>query len=126
MSLAKFIAQHGPEALKWLQANKKGLALGAGGTALAAGGAMAAAPYVDDFMTERAIDSIQDNIKSGLVDALDFAEEHPYVTAAALGGAGMLGSKLGDEGFAGLMDTVSPIKIGALFNQRSHGRGRRP
>lgn len=126
MSLAKFAAQYGPEALKWLQANKKGLGIGAAGVGAAGLGAVAAEPYIDDFMTDQALGSVGRNLKRGLVDALEFAEEHPYVTAAALGGAGMLGGAMGQEGFAGLLDTVSPVKISHLISgsQPRNRRGR--
>jgi hypothetical protein len=124
MSLAKFIAQQGPEALKWLQANKQGLGLAAGGTAALGAGAVAAKPMVEDYMTDRAIDAVGQNIKGGIVDALEFAEEHPYATAAVVGGAGLLGAKLGDQGFASMLDTISPIQISQLFNSKKQRRRR--
>lgn len=126
MSLTKFLAQHGPEALQWLKANKKGIGMAAGGTALAAGGAAVAEPYIDDYMTDQALGSVGRNMKRGVVDAIEFAEEHPYITAAALGGSGMLGGAMGQEGFAGLLDTVSPIQISQLVSGRGgHKKGKR-
>jgi len=125
MSLAKFVAQYGPDALKWVQANKKGLGLAAGGTAALGAGAVAAQPMIDDYMTDQALKSIGRNVKSGIVDALDFAEEHPYLTAATLGGAGMLGAKLGDQGFASMLDVFSPVQVSQLFNGKSPRRRRR-
>lgn len=127
MSLARWITQNAgklsPELLELVKAHKgKAMALGGGAAALGAG--YAAQPMVDDFMTDQAMKSVGRSGKRAVFDALDYAEEHPYAAAAILGGTGLAGAKLGEEGFAGLADSISPVKFGGMLRKQKPAQGR--
>lgn len=114
MSLFKFLAKHAeelsPMALEWAKKNKKALAI-AGGVGAAGAAGMAAQPAIDDFMTDQAINSMIRNGKRAATDAVDYAEKHPYASAAILGGAGLGGARLGEQNFSDLFNTLSPVKL---------------
>lgn len=112
MSLAKWAAKYAPQVLKGLKDNKA-LLYGIGGGGAAIGAGIAAQPMVDDFMTDQAINSMIRTGKRGLVDAMDFAEEHPYLTSAVLGGAALTGAGLGEAGVGGLLDRFAPAPVAA-------------
>jgi heme O synthase-like polyprenyltransferase len=103
---------------KWLAANKKPLGIAAGITGAAGAGA-AAAPAIDEFITDQALASMGRTAKRAVADTAEFAEEHPYMLAGLVGGSGLAGAKLGEEGFSGLFDTVSPLQMGGLAKQRT-------
>lgn len=123
MSLAKWIAKNGPGMLnkagKFASENK-GMLAGAAAIPAATVGYQVAQPMIDDFMTDQAIDSMKRNAKNALVDTVDYAEKHPYMASALMGGAGLAGAELGDQGFAGIFDSLSPFKVGSMLKNRQH------
>ncbi len=114
MSLAKWLAKNGPNALSaaksFAKANKGPLAAAA---AIPAGiGAYELAePAIDDFMTDQAMKSMGRNLKRGLVDTAEYAEEHPYLASTLLGAAGLAGGAMGQEGFSSAFNSLAPVKI---------------
>lgn len=127
MSLAKWIAKNAPEMLgkaKAFASENKGLLAGAAAVPAAYGAYEIGQPMVDDFMTDQALQSMKRTAKNALVDTADYAEKHPYMASALLGGAGLAGAELGDQGFAGIFDAVSPFKVGSMIRNRQN-RGQR-
>lgn len=114
MSLASYLAKRGPEFMKYAKdfavANKAPLAAAAAVPA-AIGGYEVAKPHIDDFVTDQALKSIGRNVKRSAVDTLDFAEKHPYTVAALVGGSGMAGAALGEDGFSNAFNAVSPLNM---------------
>ncbi len=104
--------------------DNKGLLAGAAAIPAAYGAYEIGQPMVDDFMTDQALQSMKRNAKNALVDTVDYAEKHPYMASALMGGAGLAGAELGDQGFAGIFDAVSPFKVGSMVRNRQN-RGQR-
>lgn len=129
MSLSAWIMKNGPRiaggAKEFLGANA-GTAAKIAGLGAAGGGAYALAqPAIDDFMTDQALESMGRSAKRSLADTVEFAEGHPYMSAALLGGAGMAGAGMGGDNFSALFDSISPVKIGGAHNaMKRKGRQR--
>lgn len=90
MSLAKYLAKLAAE-------HPTALKVGAGAAGLGAAG-LVAEPYVKDYAANAALDAIGDQIKQGVEDSREFAEKHPLITGAALGGSNILGGIIGGSG----------------------------
>lgn len=110
MSLAAWMAKNGPELAKFAKANKPALAAAAAVPATV-GAYEVAKPHIDDFMTDQAMKSIGRKVKRSAIDTIDFAEEHPYTVAALMGGSGMAGAALGEDGFSNAFNSVSPLAM---------------
>ncbi len=119
MSLAKWIAKNASKAGKFASDNK-GLLAGAASIPASYGAYQVAQPMVDDFMTDQAISSMKRQAKNALVDTVDYADKHPYLTSALLGGAGLAGAELGGDSFAGIFDSLSPLKVGSILKNRQN------
>lgn len=81
---------------KWILKNPKlsagimggtGLGVGIGGTALAK-------PYIDEAISDQAIDSLLSNAENELNATVQFAQDHPTAASLALGGSALLGQKV--------------------------------
>lgn len=97
-ALGKFLLQQAdnlaPGAAQFLSKYKVPLGV-AGGAAGAYGASKVAEPYVDEFMTNRAIEGIGGELGRGLEATEQFGEEHPMALAALLGGGALAGKALG-------------------------------
>ncbi len=121
MSLAKWLAKNVPEMAQKagkFASDNKGMLAGAAAIPATYGAYEVAQPMIDDFMTDQAIDSMKRSAKNALVDTVDYADKHPYMASALMGGAGLAGAELGDQGFAGIFDSLSPFKVGSML--KSH------
>jgi len=137
MSLTKYLGKYGPELGEWAKKTGKDLLKTKGGELLDKhGGKLLAAaaipaagvaahelgPKYDDFMQDRAIESIKRNAKRSALDTLDFAEKHPLVVSGALTGASALGS-MGNRG--GADNNLQSLFINAIENQANKPQRKR-
>lgn len=110
MSLAAWLERNGAHLAEFARANKAPLAAAAAVPATV-GAYEVAKPHIDDFMQDQALKSIGRNVKRSAVDTLDFADKHPYTLAALVGGSGLAGAAMGEDGFSNAFNSISPLNL---------------